>query len=55
MKLGKFLLEILFVLLVCLPVFICAYLFIEISFFIYYLIKKTKKWKITISQRFRHR
>ena len=55
MKLAKFLLELFFIAVVCLPTFVAAYLVIHISFFIYYLIKKIKKWKITMRQRFRPR
>ena len=55
MKLAKFLLELFFIAVVCLPTFVAAYLVIHISFFIYYLIKKIKKWKITMRQRFPHK
>jgi hypothetical protein len=54
MKLAKFLLELLFLVLVCLPVFCLAYILIEISF-LFYNLKKTLKWKITTNQRFRHK
>jgi|688.fasta_scaffold875974_3 hypothetical protein len=55
MKLAKFLLQLFFIAIVCLPTFVAAYLVIHITFYIYYLIKKIKKWKITMRQRFRHR
>jgi hypothetical protein len=54
MKSAKFLLELLFLVLVCLPVFCLAYILIEISF-LFYNLKKTLKWKITIYQRSRHK
>lgn len=55
MKLIKLFIEILFLLLVCLPVFILAYIIIETSFIFYYLFKQLKKWKTTTCQRFRPR
>ena len=54
MKWAKLLLELLFLVLVCLPVFCLAYILIELSF-LFYNLKKTLKWKTTINQRFRRK
>jgi hypothetical protein len=55
MKLAKFLLELFFLILVCLPVFCLAYLTIELSFFIYYFKKNLNKWKTSIIRRSRRK
>lgn len=55
MKLVKFLLELFFLILVCLPVFCLAYVLIELSFFIYNLKKTVKKWKTTSTPPFPHK
>lgn len=51
----KFIAELLFLLLVCLPIFCIAYILIELSFFIYYTKKNLNKWKINTSRRFRRK